>query len=286
MSGRKGTSTDKHEARDRTNQARTPQQRGEGDTRTAQDQAQWIYGIHAVAAALANPTRQCYRLVATQDGANALADREPESHCNISIEIVKKAAIDSIFPIDVVHQGVALLATPLPTASLPDIITRATGEKNALVIALDQVTDPQNMGAIIRSAAAFGALAVLVPDRHSPKISGALLKAASGGLETVPLVRPTNLVRALEVLKNSGFWVVGLDKSAPINLSKSNLSGKCVLTLGSEGKGLRRLTRKTCDIMVQVPLSHSVESLNVSATAAIALYEWTNQNINDYQQSK
>ncbi|MEC7488522.1 MAG: 23S rRNA (guanosine(2251)-2'-O)-methyltransferase RlmB [Pseudomonadota bacterium] len=286
MSGRKGTSKDKHGARDRTNHARRPQQRSEEDVRTTQDQAQWIYGIHAVAAALANPTRQCYRLVATQDGANALADTEPEPHFKISIEIVKKAAIASIYPTDVVHQGVALLATPLPTESLSDIITRATGEKHALVIALDQVTDPQNMGAIIRSAAAFGVLAVLVPDRHSPKISGAMLKAASGGLETVPLVRPTNLVRALEVLKSSGFWVVGLDKSAPINLSKSNLSSKCVLTLGSEGKGLRRLTRETCDIMVQVPLSHSVESLNVSATAAIALYEWTNQNISDHQQSK
>lgn len=139
---------------------------------------------------------------------------------------------------------------------------------------LDQVTDPQNVGAALRSAAAFGAYAVVAPDRNTPEATGAMAKAASGALETVPLIRPNNLVRALETLKDSGFWVVGLDMDAPQNLPDADLPERCVLALGAEGRGLRRLTRETCDLMVRVPITGAVESLNVSASAAVALYEW------------
>lgn len=232
----------------------------------------WLYGLHAVKAALANPKRRHMRLLAT-DSAVAQLDGAP-----IPPEIVERELIDGVLPPGAVHQGVALLSEPLPEPDIADIAGIAAARARTVVIALDQVTDPQNVGAVLRSAAAFGAVALIVPDRHAPDATGALAKAASGALETVPLIRPVNLVRALDALKEEGFWVVGLDMDAPQTLAEADLPARCVLALGAEGRGLRRLTEETCDVMVRIPMAEdAIESLNVSASAAVALYEWARQ---------
>jgi 23S rRNA (guanosine2251-2'-O)-methyltransferase len=232
----------------------------------------WLYGIHAVTAALANPKRKCLRLLATPAGAGNLTATP------IAPEIVDRDTLDDVLPYGAVHQGLALLTADLPSLSIEDVAHHAKGRKRTVVVVLDQVTDPQNIGATLRSAAAFGAFAVIVPDRNTPEATGAMAKAASGALETVPLIRPNNLVRALETLKTHGFWVVGLDMDAPSSLPEADLPDRCVLALGAEGRGLRRLTRETCDMMVRVPMTSRIESLNVSASAAVALYEWCRMN--------
>lgn len=228
----------------------------------------WLYGIHAVTAALVNPKRQCHRLLATAGAAPNLPDSAVEA------EIVDRDTIDDVLPYGAVHQGLALLTSDLAPLGIEDVARYADGQKRTVVVVLDQVTDPQNIGATLRSAAAFGAYAVIVPDRNTPDATGAMAKAASGALETVPLIRPNNLVRALETLKSNGFWVIGLDMDAPVSLPDADLPDRCVLALGAEGRGLRRLTRETCDMMVRVPMTSQIESLNVSASAAVSLYEW------------
>lgn len=231
----------------------------------------WLYGTHAVLAALANPERKCRRLLATPEAqrqhqaALAAGRRQPEA--------ASREEIDAVLPPGAVHQGLALLAEPLPAPSLEDVMQAAEGRERAAVMILDQVTDPQNVGAVVRSAAAFGALAVIVPDRHAPEETGALAKAASGALERMPLVRVVNLARALDDLKEAGFWCAGLAADAPATLAAARLSGKIALVLGSEGEGLRRLTRERCDLLVRLPMTGAVESLNVSNAAAVALYE-------------
>lgn len=228
----------------------------------------WLYGHHAVNAALNNPQRRCLRLVATDTGAEALSENARD------VEIVDRDEIERIVPPGAVHQGVALEVSPLAAKTVEDVAQHANGTERTVVVVLDQVTDPQNVGATLRSSAAFGAAAVILPERNSPEASGAMAKAASGALETVPLIRPNNLVRALDYLKEQGFWVVGFDMDAPQTLGDTELPEKCVLALGAEGRGLRRLTRETCDLMVRIPMTGAVESLNVSASAAVALYEW------------
>ena len=168
----------------------------------------------------------------------------------------------------------AVLVDPLPAPDLTSILSQ--GED--VVVAIDRVTDPQNVGAILRSADAFGAAAVILPRRHAPSPSGGLAKAASGTLETVPLVRTANLARTLGQLKSEGFWIVGLDMEAPDILARTTLPERCVLVLGAEHRGLRRLTRETCDLRVRIPMAGSAGSLNVAACAAVALHEWARQN--------
>lgn len=221
----------------------------------------WLFGRHAVAAALANPARRRRRLLATAEGAARL----PAA----GAEIVERPVLDAALPAGAVHQGVALLADPLPEVRLAEIAARSP--ERAAMVALDRVTDPRNVGAVLRSAGAFGASAVIVADRHAPEATGTLAKAASGALETVPLARAGNLARALRTLKEAGFWIVGLDAEAPQDLA--DLPGRCALVLGAEGTGLRRLTRETCDLTARV--AGAGGSLNVSATAAVALYEWS-----------
>jgi 23S rRNA (guanosine2251-2'-O)-methyltransferase len=236
----------------------------------------WLYGDHAVAAALANPARRCLRLAASDaKAAEALLAGAPAdaSFDRAAVEIVDRAELDALLPPGAVHQGLALLVAPLPELTVGDVCDAAQDRPNARIVVLDQVTDPQNVGAVLRSAAAFGALAVIVQDRHAPPVTGALAKAASGGLEQVALVRAVNLNRALGELKDAGFWTVGLAGEAYQRLADVRHDGRCALVLGAEGAGLRRLTREACDALAHIPMSGAIESLNVSNAAAIALYE-------------
>ena len=241
----------------------------------------WLAGTHAVMAALANPERKLRRLLATAEALrtqgpalDALRAERPLP----ATETVERAEIDRLLPAGAVHQGLAALVDPLEAAAIDDIARQGSQCDSAIVVVLDQVTDPHNVGACLRSAAAFGALAVVVPDRHAPEETAALAKAASGALERLPLVRVTNVVRALEELKQAGFWIAGLAADAPRTLAEAGLSGRVVLVLGAEGEGLRRLTLEHCDHLVRLPMSGAVESLNVSNAAAVALYELVRGN--------
>lgn len=227
----------------------------------------WLYGLHAVAAALRNPDRRPERLLATPNAAERLKKDCPQARP----EVVDRAAIEAVLPPGAVHQGLTLLASPLPARSLEDVLAAHTGA--ALLVVLDQVTDPQNVGAILRSAAAFGAAAVILPHRHAPPVTGALAKAASGALEHVPLIDVGNLERALQQLKDAGFWCIGLDGSADRSIADGMPGNRLVLVMGAEGSGLRRLTAERCDLLVRLPTQGPIATLNVSNAAAVALYE-------------
>ena len=217
-------------------------------------------------AALANPARQRHRLVATEQGADRLVA------LGEAPEILDRRALDELLPTGAVHQGLALLTAPLAAATIEDIADRGAAAARAAVVVLDRVSDPRNVGAVVRSAAVFGALGVVIPDRHSPPAGGVLAKSASGGLESVALVRVANLARALDTLKESGFWCVGLDSAATTTLADAALADRCAFVLGAEGVGLRRLTREKCDFTCSIPSAGAVTSLNVSCAATVALY--------------
>lgn len=243
--------------------------------------AYWIYGRHAVRAALANPRRRIQRLLvvdpatpASREIAALAESRSGDpSGGPLRPETIDPAGLAELLPEGAVHQGVAARTFPLPSAHLEDLCKAAAASDRCAVLVLDQVTDPHNVGAILRSAAAFGAAAVVLTDRNAPPETGALAKAASGALEVVPLVRVTNLARALDILKQAGFWCVGLAADAERTLAEAQLSGRIVLVLGSEGEGLRRLTREHCDLLVRLPTRGPIGHLNVSNAAAVALYE-------------
>ncbi len=226
----------------------------------------WLYGHHAVAAAFKNPARQATRLLATPQAAERLRAECPEA----KPEFAERGMIESLVPEGAVHQGIALQASPLPALALEDVA--ASVSDSGLILVLDQVTDPQNVGAILRSAAAFGAQALIMPQRHAPPVTGALAKAASGALEHVPLVTVTNLDRSLKTLKQADFWILGLDAEAETSIADTTIDGKLVLVLGAEGAGLRRLTAERCDLLLRLPMTGPIPSLNVSAAAAVALY--------------
>lgn len=233
----------------------------------------WLFGRHPVEAALHNPQRQLHRLLGTREALDSLVPSLPANRQPQEILQVDRATLDDLLGPQALHQGLALKAGPLPEKTVDDLVALSADRETAAVLILDQVTDPHNVGAILRSAAAFGALAVIVQDRHSPEQTGVLAKAASGALERVPLVRVTNLVRALETLKAGGFWSAGLAADGAQTIRGAHLSGKIALCLGSEGDGLRRLTRDACDHLVRLPMvPGSMESLNVSNAAAVALY--------------
>jgi 23S rRNA (guanosine2251-2'-O)-methyltransferase len=238
----------------------------------------WLYGRHAVTAALANPARRVRRLVGLKETAKELSDLAGKAAARLKgeVEILDRARLEALLPRDAVHQGMALAAEPLPEptlAELLDDLAPAPDAARQIVVLLDQVTDPHNVGAILRSAAAFGAVALVVPEHGAPAVTGALAKAASGALETVPLIRAANLAQALEQLKDAGFWCLGLAAEAPHELSSLDLARRIALVLGAEGEGLRRLTRERCDLLVGIAARHPWYSLNVSNAAAIALYE-------------
>ena len=230
----------------------------------------WIYGLHAVSAALANPRRQLRRLLLTQEAEAGLAERLPKPWRLPAERVEDRARFNTFLPEDAVHQGAALLVHNLPTARLDAAIAASDGP----VLLLDQVTDPRNVGAILRSAAAFGAAAVVMQDRHAPPETAALARAASGALETVPVVREVNLSRVIQALQAKDFWVLGLAGDATRTLAEAAPRDRRVaLVLGAEDSGLRRLQRENCDELVRLPISPAMESLNVSAAATVALYE-------------
>jgi 23S rRNA (guanosine2251-2'-O)-methyltransferase len=231
----------------------------------------WLHGLHAVAAALANPRRGVKRLLVTEEAEAALSARLPEGwRRRVQPERADRARFSTFLPEDAVHQGAALLVHPLDPPPIEDIIASRPGP----VLLLDQVTDPRNVGAILRSAAAFGAACVILQDRHAPPESAAMARAASGALETVPLLREVNLSRALRWLQGRGFWTLGLAADAPRALAEALPRDRRVaLVLGAEESGLRRLQRETCDELVRLPIAPEMESLNVAAAAAVALYE-------------
>jgi len=231
-------------------------------------QAVWLYGRHPVLAALTNPERRIERLLATRE----VAERQAREFAGRNPQILSREELAQRLPAGAVHQGLAALVAPLEEPVLEDVLARS-GE-DALVLALDQVTDPHNVGAILRSAAAFGAAGVIVTERHAPADTGVLAKAASGALEIVPLVRAVNLARALEQLKEAGFWLYGLDERGDAAIGTLDLKGRVCIVLGAEGEGLRRLTAERCDRLVTIPTQAALAALNVSNAAAVAAYEW------------
>jgi len=223
-----------------------------------------LYGWHTVAAALANPARQVRKILATENAARRIADEGLP--LPVTPEIVRPEMIAARLAPDAVHQGLLVEADPLPARDLEDIAAEG------MVLVLDQITDPHNVGAILRSAAAFAVKAVVITARHSPEATGVLAKSASGALELVPLLTVQNLSRALTALDERGFMTVGLDSEGGQELSTVTLQEPLALVLGAEGKGLRQLTRETCKVVARLDLPGDIKSLNVSNAAVLALY--------------
>ncbi|HTO39815.1 MAG TPA: 23S rRNA (guanosine(2251)-2'-O)-methyltransferase RlmB [Rhizomicrobium sp.] len=229
----------------------------------------WLYGLHAVRAALENPVRKVHRLVLTEREAEELGKK---ALARVRHEIASMDAIGKLLPPGAVHQGVALNCDKLPSRALEDVLPPAAGKRRVVLI-LDQITDPHNAGAILRSAAAFGVDAVVVQDRHAPPESGVLAKAASGALDVVPIATVVNIARTLELLGQQEFWRVALAGDGDLPLREAISPGDMALVLGSEGSGVRRLVRERCDTSAAIPIASATESLNVSNAAAVALYE-------------
>ncbi len=224
-----------------------------------------FWGRHAVAAALANPERNVAKIWVTREAA-ADFDIDP----SIPVTYADAADLGRLIPRDAPHQGIVAEVDRLPDLWLGDLLEGAPEGRPLLV--LDQVTDPHNVGAILRSAAAFDALGIVTQDRHAPPESGALAKAASGALETIPWVRVVNLSRALDEIAEAGFWRVGLTGEAEMTLAEALGPPRVALVLGAEGEGMRQNTETHCDALARLPISERMESLNVSNAAAIALY--------------
>jgi 23S rRNA (guanosine2251-2'-O)-methyltransferase len=232
--------------------------------------AQWLYGLHAVQAALANPRRKLGRAVLTPRATETLG---PKLLSRVRVETQEPGSIDRLLPPGAVHQGAALEAWPLKSPDLDDILALPAPAGRKVVLVLDQLSDPHNVGAILRTAAAFGVTAVIVQDRHAPPQSGALAKAASGALDLVPYIEVVNIARALDELAERGFWRIALTGDGDQSLPEAVPAGDVVLVLGSEGAGIRRLVREHCEASAFIPIARDVESLNVSNAAAIAMYE-------------
>ena len=240
--------------------------------------AYWLFGRHPVLAALANRRRRVLRLLATpaQEAELNAAHKSADPKAKLpEIEPVAPQDLDRLLPVGSLHQGMAAEVLPLGDLDLHEICEISPENPVNLVLVLDQVTDPHNVGAIIRSGAAFGARAIITTDRHAPPESGALAKSASGTLEILPWVRVINLARALDDLAELGYWRVGLDGSAEATIDEVDAGANIALILGAEGAGLRRGTIEHSDYLARLPISPAVESLNVSNAAAVALYALT-----------
>ena len=223
-----------------------------------------LYGWHTVSLALANPERQIRKLWLTENAARRLADENIETR--VAPEIVRPSEIDARLGPDAVHQGLLAEVDPLPSPGLDTL------PQEGIVLVFDQITDPHNVGAILRSAAAFAVKAIVTTARHSPEATGVLAKSASGALEMVPVVTVSNLARALNELNELGFLTVGLDSEGSTDLAAVELRQPLALVLGAEGKGLRQLTRETCNVVARLDMPGEIKSLNVSNAAVLALY--------------
>lgn len=240
-------------------------QGGRGSGRAGAGQVR-LWGRHAVEAALRNPARIHRKLWATHEGLESLDGELP---ANFPLELAGAPDLDRLVARDAPHQGLVLECAPLEDIHLDEVLA---GEVAGPIVVLDQVTDPHNLGAVMRSAAAFGAAALVTQDRHAPPEGGVVAKAASGALETLPWVRVVNLARALEEMAEAGYWRIGLAGEAEATLAEALPSGPVVLVLGAEGPGMRHNIATHCDALARLPISETVESLNVSNAAAVALY--------------
>jgi 23S rRNA (guanosine2251-2'-O)-methyltransferase len=231
-----------------------------------------IWGTHAVIAAWKNPDRRIKKLFLTEKSLrsfeNLLSLRK-----EVTPAIVSKEELNALLPKGSVHQGAAALASPLPETFIQDIIIKSRNKDSSLILMLDQVTDPHNVGAIMRSACAFGADGIIMQKKHSPSLSGVLAKTATGAVDITPVAFEINLSKALRELSEAGYMIIGLDEHASQTLGALTLPDKLVLVLGSEDKGIRPKVLDHCDEAVKLPTSGAIESLNVSNAAAIALYE-------------
>ncbi|MGC1271642.1 MAG: 23S rRNA (guanosine(2251)-2'-O)-methyltransferase RlmB [Croceibacterium sp.] len=229
-----------------------------------------LWGRHAVEAALKNPERRHRKLWATREGIDSLDGELP---ANFPIEYAEVADLARLVARDAPHQGLVLECDPLEDLHLADVLANVDEEDaHRPILVLDQVTDPHNVGAILRSAAAFDALAIVTQDRHAPPEGGVVGKSASGALEVVPWVRVVNLARAMEELAEAGYWRIGLAGEAVVTLADALPAGPVALVLGAEGEGMRHNIAAHCDALAKLPISEAMESLNVSNAAAIALY--------------
>ncbi len=228
-----------------------------------------LFGLHAVEAALANPKRTVTRILATENAAHRLGPLIAKR--GLTPEAATPKDLDRLLGPDAVHQGVALEAEPLPAVALDDV------DPVGIVLVLDQVTDPQNVGAALRSAAAFDAAGLVMTERHSPPLHGVLAKAASGALDLVPVILVKNLAQSLAELGERGFLRVGLAEEGAAALETASLTRPLALVLGAEGKGLRQLTREHCDLICRISTQSALASLNVSNAAAVALH-WAARN--------
>ncbi len=224
----------------------------------------FLYGWHTVKAALENPARRIRRLYATENAARRLAEEGVAP--KVAPELVRPDAIARRLGADAVHNGLFAEADPLPSPELDELAPAG------IALVLDQITDPHNVGAILRAAAGFAVAAVVTTARHSPEATGVLAKSASGALEYVPIVTVQNLARALASLRERGFFLVGLDSTGDADLGDAALRAPLALVLGAEGKGLRQLTRASCDLIARLDLPGRIKSLNVSNAATLALY--------------
>lgn len=232
-----------------------------------------LWGVHAVTEAWKNPARTIRALYVTEQ---ALAEFMPVMSAYRDARphptVVERRDIDDILPQGAVHQGIAVDADALEEIFVQDLIIRATGKPRSVMVVLDQVTDPHNVGAVMRSACAFGADGLIMQSRHAPEINGVLAKAASGAAEHMPVAYETNLSRAINHLQEAGYTAVALDERGDVSLADYAFTAKTVFVLGAEGKGLRQGLRENCDVVARLPTGGPVGSLNVSNAAAVALY--------------
>lgn len=226
------------------------------------DNKVWIYGKHAVRAAVLNENRRVFKVVVLPQNRDFLSDS------SVKVEVVDKNYFSSLFGKDAIHQGCAAQVLPLDEFFLEDL-----SDDDRPIVFLDQVTDPQNIGSILRASAVFGAKAVVLPEINSPEVTAVIAKVASGALESIPLIKVKNLVQSIKMLKKEGYWCLGLDERGDKTIGEMDLSGKFVLIIGSEGQGMRRLTRENCDFLVQLPSIGDFSTLNAAQAATVSLYE-------------
>jgi 23S rRNA (guanosine2251-2'-O)-methyltransferase len=260
--------TSSRERNDRKPPFRGPPRGGHGRSAkgASSDPSGWVWGRHAAEAALANPEREApAKVLATAERAREIAALHPR----LSVQVMENGEIARHLPPGAAHQGLAVQTPALEGVSLEELADPAFG----FLLMLDQVTDPQNVGAIFRTAAAFGARGVILQDRHAPQLGGALAKASAGAIEQVPAARVVNLARALDKLTDLGWTIVGLSGESDTPLENALDGRPAVLVMGSEGEGMRRLIGEHCDLLARIPMPGGFESLNVASAAAIALYE-------------